>query len=275
MSEGGEQAKHGGHPHGEGAQKGGGRPMPGTGGMGSHEVDVFEYGGEKDGERQKMNRRLFFQLLVFDTPSNLSPRACLESLGKALDASGIGGVIYEDAANPKGLGLLTFSEDPDDFVTKVRPIFAEGDLRGLVLKPEFTMMGRTYSSGYEDNLVFWLIERPQNNVLGEETPWAVWYPLRRSGAFARLPGREQGGILREHAVIGRAYGEAGLATDIRLACHGIDMNDNEFVIGLIGKELYPLSHVVQTMRKTRQTSEYIVQMGPFFVGRVAHRSRPA
>ena len=61
-------------------------------------------------------------------------------------------------------------------------------------------------------------------------------------------------ILREHGGIGRLYGEQDLAHDIRLACHGIDTNDNEFVIGLTGKELHPLSHLVQTMRKTRQTS---------------------
>jgi hypothetical protein len=44
------------------------------------------------------------------------------------------------------------------------------------------------------------------------------------------------------------------------------------VIGLVGKDLHPLSHIVQTMRKTRQTSEFISQMGPFFVGRATFRS---
>ena len=39
------------------------------------------------------------------------------------------------------------------------------------------------------------------------------------------------------------------------------------MIGLVGKDLHPLSHVVQAMRRTRQTSEFIAQMGPFFVGR--------
>ena len=47
------------------------------------------------------------------------------------------------------------------------------------------------------------------------------------------------------------------------------------LIGLIGKDLHPLSHVVQAMRKTRQTREFIVQMGPFFVGRVVARTREA
>ena len=30
----------------------------------------------------------------------------------------------------------------------------------------------------------------------------MWYPLRRSGAFELLPGREKGEILREHATTG-------------------------------------------------------------------------
>jgi chlorite dismutase len=109
-------------------------------------------------------------------------------------------------------------------------------------------------------------------VLNADWPWAVWYPLRRSGAFERLEDREKGGILREHAEIGKAYGQQDLAHDVRLACHGLDERDNEFVIGLIGKELHPLSHVVQAMRKTRQTAEFISQMGPFFVGHAAWRS---
>ena len=78
-------------------------------------------------------------------------------------------------------------------------------------------------------------------------------------------------MMREHGQIGHAYGQAGLAGDVRLACHGLDAKDNEFVIGLVGKALHPLSHLIQAMRKTKQTSEYIVQMGPFFVGYVLAR----
>jgi chlorite dismutase len=94
----------------------------------------------------------------------------------------------------------------------------------------------------------------------------VWYPLRRTGAFARLSPQEQGTIIREHSVIGRAYGEADLVHDVRLACHGLDVHDNDFVIGLIGRDLHPLSHIVQRMRTTAQTSQYLQTLGPFFVG---------
>jgi chlorite dismutase len=108
--------------------------------------------------------------------------------------------------------------------------------------------------------------------MNEALAWHVWYPLRRTGAFNQLPPEEQGSILREHAHIGFAYGQQELASDVRLACHGLDAEDNEFVIGLVGKDLHRLSHLVQTMRKTRQTSEFIAKMGPFFVGHVTHRS---
>jgi chlorite dismutase len=103
--------------------------------------------------------------------------------------------------------------------------------------------------------------------------WAVWYPLRRSGSFEQLNAEEQTAILREHGTIGMAYGRAGLGTDIRLACHGMDKNDNDFVVALLGAELYPLSTIVQTMRKTKQTSLHLERLGPFFVGRVVWQSK--
>ena len=76
-------------------------------------------------------------------------------------------------------------------------------------------------------------------MLNPDYPWAVWYPLRRIGAFNRLPRAEQGKILMEHGMLGRRYGEAGYAVDVRLECHGLDRDDNEFVIGLIGPDLFP------------------------------------
>src|SRR5690606_10092213 len=121
--------------------------------------------------------------------------------------------------------VLSWSEDPATFVDRLRPIFAKAPFSRLALRPEITMVGRTYATGYEDDLAFWLLQRPAKTVTNPAWPWAVWYPLRRTGEFARLPPRDQGGILREHAVIGRAYGEADLAHDVRLACHGLDAND--------------------------------------------------
>jgi hypothetical protein len=222
--------------------------------------ELKERGAMKDGQRQTSDHRLFMLLQIFTGCFDTNP------LIKALAESKVEGVLYQDALDPRGVGVLALHEDPNFFVSTLRELLNSGPFIDLHLKSDFSMLGRTYSTGFEQDLEYWLIDRPRKSVTNPTWPWAVWYPLRRTGGFARLPHDEQGAILREHAMIGRAYGEADLAHDIRLACHGLDAKDNEFVIGLLGQALYPLSHVVQSMRKTRQTSEYIQSMGPFFVG---------
>ncbi len=238
---------------------------------GDGEVDVRERGALRDGVPQVMDRRLFMQLLVLDAAPDVDPAGAGQKLCAGLEASGIPSVVYADVSAPGGFGVLTWSQDPTHFVTLVRPA-VQSALRVLRQRQDWAMFGRTYSTGYETDLVHWLLDRPVQTVLNPLWPWAVWYPLRRVGGFNRLEPREQGAILREHGTIGRAYGEQDLAHDVRLACHGIDARDNEFVVGLVGKELHPLSHVVQAMRRTRQTAEFMAQMGPFFVGRTVWQS---
>jgi chlorite dismutase len=236
-------------------------------------IDVNEYGAKRDGERQVSTRRLFMQLLVFDCPPR--PDEAAAQLVAELDGREVPFVLYADVGNPFGLGLLTWTEDPWMFASKVRDAVVASAREGLRLLPELTMVGRTYSNGHEQDLEDALLRRPVRNVANEAYAWHVWYPLRRKGEFAALSPHDQAMILREHAQIGMAYGQQELAHDIRLACHGIDTQDNEFVIGLVGRELYPLSHLIQRMRSTKQTSEYILKMGPFFVGHVYYRGRAA
>ena len=251
------------------------RPAAGPGGHAEPElprVDVAERGAPKGGEPQTLDRRLFMQLLVFTCEPGHDATEAGADVGRMMRARKVGAVVYEDVNDPRGFGLLTWGEDPAVFLDEVRPALNRMERGALRLRPELTMLGRTYSTGFEPDLKYWLLDRPPETVLNAAWPWAVWYPLRRSGAFAKLEPREQGAILREHGTIGRAYGAQDLAHDIRLACHGLDANDNEFVIGLVGRTLHPLSHIVQSMRKTRQTSEFISQMGPFFVGRASFRT---
>jgi chlorite dismutase len=181
-------------------------------------------------------------------------------------------VLYLDVADPQGIGLLVMSEDPEHFVTTVRALLNEPPFERYTHKPEFDMLGRTYSIGYEPDLEETLLKRPRAKTTDPKFQWAVWYPLQRKKVFQTLPAAKQRQILAEHGSLAKRYGYAGVAADIRLACHGIDKNDNDFVIGLLGPALYPLSHVVQEMRKTEQTSQYLDSLGPFFVGRVAWQS---
>ena len=229
--------------------------------------DITEKGArDKDGRPQTSNRRLFMQFMAFGNCANRT------SLGSQLAHASIPGVVYEDLNDPNGVGLLTFSEDPGFFLDKVHPLLRQA-ARDLTQKHEYTMLGRTYALGYEPDLEDVLLHRPRRTVLNPEWKWAVYYPLRRSGKFAQLPPEEQRTILAEHGAIGMSYGSADLAHDIRLDCRGLDKEDNDFVIGLIGKELFPLSHIVQSMRKTQQTSLYLEHLGPFFVGRVVWQSQ--
>ena len=248
--------------------------------------DILEHGAPVDGQPQTAETRLYMQLNVFtlsgtescgqpDQPGRTrQTRTMADDIASRLGNSGLDAAVYLDVNDPVGIGVLFLAEDPDTFVSDVRNLLTERPFDVLDRRGSMTMLGRTYSMGFEPDLMESLIHRPRNTVLNPDWPWALWYPLRRNGAFARLEHKEQRQILMEHAHIGRAYGRADFAHDIRLACYGLDEADNDFVIGLIGKELYPLSRVVQDMRKTQQTALYIDSLGPFFVGKKTWSSDP-
>ena len=236
-----------------------GRPAP---------LDLSE-AGMRDGEPIRLDRRLFMQFRAFGACEEPEPAAA------ALAGADVEGALYLDASDPGGIGVMAVSEDPERFVTSLRRLFAGPPFAAMRRKPEFDMLGRTYSIGYERDLEETLLRMPRRKVLDRDNAWALWYPLRRSPDFYRLPDEHRRRILGEHGAIGRRYGTAGLATDIRLACHGLDRNDNDFVVGLLGSKLHPLSAVVEEMRGTEQTARYITRLGPFFVGRAVWQSPSA
>ena len=76
--------------------------------------DISEKGGLKDGRPQRSDRRLFMQFLAFG--------GC-EAVGPLIDvaaAAGVSGALYEDVNDPRGIGLLTFSEDPAVFLDRIQ-----------------------------------------------------------------------------------------------------------------------------------------------------------
>ncbi|MCY3623906.1 MAG: chlorite dismutase family protein [Gammaproteobacteria bacterium] len=220
--------------------------------------------GRRQGQEISLDRRLFMKFTAF--------RGSVEKAESGLAGSGLEGALYRDASDPRGIGIIVLAEDPTVFVTTLRDLFNDSPFSSMVHLPEYDMLGRTYSIGYEPDLVEVLFDRPRRRILDPDLSWAVWYPLQRSKAFYRLSDERQRAILGEHGGIGRRYGEAGLAADVRLACHGLDRDDNDFVIGLLGRQLHPLSALVREMRATEQTSQYLDRLGPFFVGHVAWQS---
>jgi hypothetical protein len=230
-------------------------------------VDIRERGRSATGETIATDRRLYMQLFAYGGCTDTAP------LVDALVSAGVQGALYEDLNDPYGVAVVTYSEDPDYFLGPWRKLVKRPPFAELTPKPEYTMFGRTYAIGYESDLEEALISRPIRRLVDPALPWVIWYPLRRSGSFEQLSPQEQNVILHEHGGIGRAFGRAGLGHDIRLACHGLDKNDNDFVVGLLGPQLMPLSSIVQRMRKTKQTSLHLERLGPFFVGKVVWQSR--
>src|ERR1700754_1870134 len=110
------------------------------------ELDIRERGGLRNGEPQFSDRRLFMQLIAFGG----SPSA--GSIVEDLEDSGIDGVLYEDVNDPRGVGLLTWSDNPDYFVKCFREVLRGPAFSSLEQKLELSMLGRTYALGHEPNL---------------------------------------------------------------------------------------------------------------------------
>lgn len=236
--------------------------------MTTDKLIIDEQGRTEDGSLVYSSLRLFMQLLAY---GNCQDERLLTT---ALQDADIESVLYRDLNDPQGIGLLTMSETPSFFVDQLRTVLSQAPFVAMTLKPEYTMFGRTYSIGYETKLEHVLLRRPRERVFSTELEWAVYYPVRRAGSFEQLPPEEQRKILMEHGQLGSAFGAENYAVDIRLACHGIDKNDNDFIIGILGKDLHPLSALVQAMRKTQQTSRHLASLGPFFVGKAFWHSHP-
>ncbi len=230
-------------------------------------VDLREKGKDAEGRTIYHDGRLYIQLLVF-TGLNVPPRILISRMERA----GFCGTLYSSLHDPSGVGLLTVAEDPRFFVTELQSFLQDSGFKYLQCRTDWTMIGRTYAIGYEHDLVETLFDRPRRYVCNPAWPWAIWYPLRRSGDFEHLNAEERRKILMEHGGIGLAYGRSDHAHDIRLACHGLDQNDNDFVVGLLSKDLHPLSAIIERMRRTQQTSRYLSSLGPFFVGRALWQS---
>ena len=227
---------------------------------------VEEQGRDETGETVGVDRRLYVQLTAFRGTEE--ENTLVRSLQ---DSTEVESVLYRDLYDPWGYGLLTMSEDPDFFTGTLRDFLRDSPFAEMELNPRYGMFGRSYTLGHEKNPLEALLQRPRERAANPEWPWAVWYPLRRRGSFEMLTQEAQRAMLLEHGHLGIAFGREGYGVDIRLACFGLDTEDNDFLIGLVGPSLHRLSLIVQTMRKTQHTAEYLEQLGPFFVGHAIHR----
>ena len=114
-------------------------------------IDVEERGAKG----QASDRRLYMQLQVFTGCPDAKP------LVRALESSRLEAVLYQDVSDPRGVGVLAMHEDPAFFVGGFREVLNAEPFAGLLHRADFTMFGRTYSSGFEADLEEWLLRRPR------------------------------------------------------------------------------------------------------------------
>ena len=114
-------------------------------------LDISEKGRNKDGTPISINRRLYMQFLAFGGSDND------DSLTRDLKSAEFDSVLYSDINDPSGVGLLTLNESADFFTNELRQFLRKSSFRTLIHKLAYTMLGRTYSFGYESDLVDTLI----------------------------------------------------------------------------------------------------------------------
>lgn len=231
---------------------------------------------DANGDRQTMTRRLYMQLRVLDV--DLKVVSDFDKFLNELKALLVKTpcVLYKDMNSNSAIALLSWSEDPAFFITEINRILADPKVASNFNERKgWTMIGKTYSNGHEKDLEEYLFKKPIRNSTRDDWQWAVWYPLRRKGPFYVQPPADQCKMLLHHAAIGKAFSEINAAHDIRLKSFGLDAADNEYVIGLVGDDLHGLSRVVEEMRKTRHTAEFLESLGPFFAGQRVWKSEVA
>ena len=66
----------------------------------------------------------------------------------------------------------------------------------------------------------------------------------------------------------------GLGTDIRLACHGMDKNDNDFVVRPVGRSYRRCRRLCSACAKPSRRRFTWSDLGPFFVGKAIWQNQP-
>jgi len=202
---------------------------------------------------------LFLQLQVFDIEPAAGPRAMVSALSRRLREKRIDGVIYGDANDHRGIGLLTWATNPGDILDNVHALLGGKRFSALTPRPGWVMFGRVGSDQPYGTTVETLLNGSQS--------WAVWYPVRNKPEWGSLDAGSQQSVHDEHIEAAKSFIAEGRVSYARLACHGLDPEDNDYISYMAAADLGDISSLAEAIRGTAQVSTHTDKMGPVFVGR--------
>jgi hypothetical protein len=116
--------------------------------------DLSEKGRNAAGETISLDRRLFMQVLAWTGSYDHG------ELAAALADSPVQGALLLDFNDPQGVALVAAHESPAFFTGELRTFLNQSLFADLTPRPGFTMLGRSYSIGYEADLEHVLFKRP-------------------------------------------------------------------------------------------------------------------
>lgn len=201
---------------------------------------------------------IFVQLQVFDIEPAAGPRAMVSALSRRLREKRIDAVIYGDANDHRGIGLLTWAADPTQILDNVHALLGGKRFSALTPRPGWAMLGRVSGDAAEG---------APDILLDANQRWAAWYPVRNKPEWGTLDAKAKGEVHEEHGGVAKEFIDGGRVSYVRLSCHGIDPEDNDHIFGLTSESLADISLLQEAMRGTRQIATYVDKMGPIFVGR--------
>jgi len=201
---------------------------------------------------------IFLQLQVFDIEPAAGPRAMVSALSRRLREKRIDAVIYGDANDHRGIGLLTWAADPADLLDNVHALLGGKRFSALTPRPGWVMFGRVSGEAADGT---------PDILLNAEQRWASWYPVRNTPEWGTLDDSTRAKVHKDHGSVAKTFVDEGKVSYVRLSCHGIDPEDNDHIFGLTSGSLADISLLQEAMRGTAQISTYVAKMGPVFVGR--------
>ncbi len=196
-------------------------------------------------------------------------------LAAALDRSGVSGVLYEDVNDPRG----DRAADVQRGSRRVR--------RSRAAAAESAAVRRAHAEARVHDARPHLLDRLRAGSegsrcsIGRDERCSIRTGSGRSGircagaaGLRSCRRRSSGSFSPSTARSGCRSAPATTRTTSASPATGSTRRTTTSSIGLIGKDLFPLSAIVQTMRTTQQTSLYLERLGPFLrrAGGLAERT---